>query len=106
MPAVELISWPSQEKEANLVLAANPDATSEELGTMAPLLTGMVLYRAIPGETVHDLALLVMAAVQRFAAVGASLIGQWQRIDKALRAATTIEELLAVDTTITTPVAP
>ena len=30
-------------------------------------------------------------------------VGQWQRVDKALRAATTVEELVAVDTAIIDP---
>ena len=71
-----------------------------------PVLDLMVLRRKVEGETVFDLAQLVMIAVQRFSAIGSSLIGQWQRIDKALRAATTIEELLSVDITIAAPVAP
>lgn len=71
-----------------------------------PVLDLMVLRRKVEGETVFDLAQLVMIAVQRFSVIGSSLIGQWQRIDKALRAATTIEELLSVDITIAAPVAP
>ena len=71
-----------------------------------PVLDLTVLRRKVEGETVFDLAQLVMIAVQRFSAIGSSLIGQWQRIDKALRAATTIKELLSVDITITAPVAP
>ena len=68
-----------------------------------PVLDLMVLRRKVEGETVFDLAQLVMNAVQRFSAIGSSLIGQWQRVDKALRAATTVEELVAVDTAIIDP---
>ena len=71
-----------------------------------PVLDLMVLRRKVEGETVFDLARLVLTAADRYSVLAADLVGQWQRVDKALRAATTIEELLSVDITIAAPVAP
>ncbi len=68
-----------------------------------PVLDLMVLRRKVEGETVFDLARLVLAAADRYSVLAADLVGQWQRVDKALRAATTVEELVAVDTAIIDP---
>ena len=69
-----------------------------------PVLDLMVLRRKVEGETVFDLARLVLAAADRYSVLAADLVGQWQSIDRALRAATTLEELIQVNITIHDPV--
>ena len=64
----------------------------------------MISQRKVANETVFDLAKLVLAAANRYAYLAANLVGQWQRVDKALKAATTVEELVAVDASIVDPV--
>ena len=69
-----------------------------------PVLDLMVLRRKVEGETVFDLTRLVLAAADRYSVLAADLVGQWQAIDRALRAATTLEELIQVNITIHDPV--
>ena len=102
-PAVEQASWSLQLAEANYVKAyfESPDIMPAD---QTPVLELMVSQRKVPNETVFDLARLVLAAANRYAMTAANLVGQWQRVDKALRAATTVEELVAVDVSIVDPV--
>ena len=101
-PAVEQATWSLQLAEANYVKAyfESPDTMPVD---QTPVLELMVSQRKVPNETVFDLAKLVLAAANRYATIAAILVGQWQRVDKALRAATTVEELVAVDTAIIDP---
>ena len=101
-PAIEQASWSLQLAEANYVKAyfESPDTMPAD---QTPVLELMVSQRKVPNETVFDLAKLVLAAANRYATIAANLVGQWQRVDKALRAATTVEELVAVDTAIIDP---
>ena len=101
-PAVEQATWGLQLAEANYVKAyfESPDTMPVD---QTPVLDLMVSQRKVPNETVFDLAKLVLAAANRYATIAAILVGQWQRVDKALRAATTVEELVAVDTAIIDP---
>ena len=101
-PEVEQASWSLQLAEANYVKAyfESPDIMPAD---QTPVLELMVSQRKVPNETVFDLAKLVLAAANRYATIVANLVGQWQRVDKALRAATTVEELVAVDTAIIDP---
>ena len=102
-PAVEQATWGLQLAEANYVKAyfESPDTMPVD---QTPVLELMVSQRKVPNETVFDLAKLVLAAANRYAMTAANLVGQWQRVDKALRAATTLEELIQVDITIHDPV--
>ena len=102
-PAVEQASWSLQLAEANCVKAylESPDIMPAD---QTPVLDLMVSQRKVPNETVFDLARLVLAAANRYAMTAANLVGQWQRVDRALRAATTLEELIQVNVTIHDPV--
>ena len=68
-----------------------------------PVLELMVIRRQVEGETVFDLARLVLNAAARYTTLAADLVGQWQHIDRKLRAATTLEALQAVNITIEDP---
>ena len=102
-PAVEQATWSLQLAEANYVKAyfESPDIMPDG---NTPVLDLMVLRRKVEGETVFDLARLVLAAADRYSMLAADLVGQWQSIDRALRAATTLEELIQVNITIHDPV--
>ena len=102
-PAIEQASWGTQLMEANFVKSYfdTPDIMPDG---NTPVLDLMVLRRKVEGETVFDLARLVLAAADRYSVLAADLVGQWQAIDRALRAATTLEELIQVNITIHDPV--
>ena len=100
-PTVEQASWAIQQTEAQWLKQHFDTDTMPEVAT--PVLSMMVAKRKVPGETVKDLAKLVLAAADRYSVLAADLVGQWQRVDRALRAATTVEELVAVDTAIIDP---
>ena len=102
-PAIEQASWGTQLMEANFVKSYfdTPDIMPDG---NTPALDLMVLRRKVEGETVFDLARLVLAAADRYSVLAADLVGQWQAIDRALRAATTLEELIQVNITIHDPV--
>ena len=102
-PAIEQASWGTQLMEANFVKSYfdTPDIMPDG---NTPVLDLMLLRRKVEGETVFDLARLVLAAADRYSVLAADLVGQWQAIDRALRAATTLEELIQVDITIHDPV--
>ena len=102
-PAIEQASWGTQLMEANFVKSYfdTPDIMPDG---NTPVLDLMVLRRKVEGETVFDLARLVLAAADRYSVLAADLVGQWQAIDRALRVATTLEELIQVNITIHDPV--
>ena len=102
-PAVEQASWSLQLAEANYVKGYFETPEIMPVG-YTPVLELMISQRKVANETVFDLAKLVLAAANRYAYLAANLVGQWQRVDKALKAATTVEELVAVDASIADPV--
>ena len=102
-PTVEQASWSLQLAEANYVKGYFETPEIMPAG-YTPVLELMISQRKVANETVFDLAKLVLAAANRYAYLAANLVGQWQRVDKALKAATTVEELVAVDASIVDPV--
>lgn len=102
-PAIEQASWGTQLMEANFVKSYFDTPDIMPAGN-TPVLDLMVLRRKVEGETVFDLARLVLTAADRYSMLAADLVGQWQNIDRALRAATTLEELIQVNVTIHDPV--
>lgn len=94
-PVLEQQTWSTQLAEAQALAAwrATPEALPAEV---APLLTALAAARA-QGETVFALADKVLAAASRHVAAAAPLVGAWQRIERQLRQADTLEALLAVD---------
>ena len=101
-PPVEQASWITQLTEAKVLEGyfATPEALP---ANSAPTLELMVIRRQVEGETVFDLARLVLNAAARYTTLAADLVGQWQHIDRKLRAATTLEALQAVNITIEDP---
>jgi hypothetical protein len=83
----EMTSWSKQEAEARAYMADNTIAT--------PLLSGMVTARGL-GETVADLAKIVIAKADAYQAAYASILGAYQAKQKAIAAAKTVEEVQAI----------
>ena len=100
-PAVEQVSWAIQQTEAQWLKQHFDTDTMPEVAT--PVLSMMVAKRKVPGETVKELAKLVLAEADRLSLLAADLVGQWQYVSKSLTAALTVEALTAVDIAITDP---
>jgi hypothetical protein len=83
----ELVSWTKQESEARAYVADNTVAT--------PLLSGMVITRGL-GETVADLANKIIAKADAYQTLYASILGTYQSKQRAIDAATTVDEVNAV----------
>jgi hypothetical protein len=101
-PPVEQASWVTQLTEAKVV-EGYFDAPEALPANSAPTLELMLIRRQVEGETVFDLARLVLNAAARYMTLSADLVGQWQHIDRKLREATTLEALQAVNITIEDP---
>jgi hypothetical protein len=84
----ELNSWNKQEAEARAYVADNTIAT--------PLLSGMVVTRGL-GETVADLANKIIAKADAYQKAYAAILGAYQAKQKALDAATTVDEVNAIN---------
>lgn len=91
-PEFERMSWRDQEAQA-LAHLADPDAETPMLATMA----------AIRGITVTDLANRVVANAATFREEGAKLMGLRQALEEQIAAATTVEQVLAVQWPEDTP---
>lgn len=83
----EIASWAKQEAEARAYIADKTITT--------PLLSGMVVARGL-GETVADLAKIVIAKADAYQAAYATILGAYQAKQKAIAAATTVEEVQAI----------
>lgn len=84
-PDMELLTFDQQKREAETHLA---DATAE-----CPLLSPLAEARGI---TLDDLAGRVLAKAAAFSAASGALIGQRQRMEDALDACTSVEEVQAL----------
>jgi hypothetical protein len=84
-PETEVLSWDKQEREA-YALDADP-------ASYTPLIDGIAASRGI---TRAELASLIIAKVEQFAAFTGPLIGKRQSLEKAIEAATTVEEVAAI----------
>ena len=82
----EKLSWPKQEAEAKALLA-DPNAP-------APLLRGIADTRGIALTTLRD---KVLANVEASEALTALILGTQQRYEDAVKAATTVEEVQAIE---------
>jgi hypothetical protein len=83
----EIASWTKQEAEARAYIANNSVAT--------PLLSGMVAARGL-GETVEQFAKIVIAKADAYQAAYATILGSYQAKQKAIAAATTVEQVEAI----------
>ena len=84
--ANEKLSWPKQEAEAK-VLLADPNAP-------APLLRGIADTRGIALTVLRD---KVLANVEASEALTALILGTQQKYEDAVKAATTVEEVQAIE---------
>ena len=82
----EKLSWPKQEAEAKALLA-DPDAP-------APLLRGIADTRGIALTVLRD---KVLANVEASEALTALILGTQQKYEDAVKAATTVEEVQAIE---------
>lgn len=100
-PSLEQHSWPTQLAEARRVqaYAAAPDTLPAEV---APLLSLMAVSRGL-GESVVELAGKVLAAATEHAVTISPLLGRWQQIRRELEQASSLDALLAVDTSLSRP---
>jgi hypothetical protein len=83
----EIASWTKQEAEARAYIANNSVAT--------PLLSGMVAARGL-GETVEQFAKIVIAKADIYQTAYATILGAYQAKQKAIAAATTVEQVEAI----------
>jgi uncharacterized protein YgiM (DUF1202 family) len=83
----ELASWTKQEAEARAYMADNSVAT--------PMLSALVAARGL-GETVANLAKLVIDKANAYQTAYASILGTYQAKQKAIDAAKTVEEVQAI----------
>jgi hypothetical protein len=84
----ELASWTKQEAEARAYVADNTVAT--------PLLSGLVTARGL-GETVAQLANLIIDKANAYETAYANILGTYQAKQKAIDTATTVEEIQAIN---------
>ncbi len=84
-PESEVLSWPKQEAEARAFVADAAAAT--------PLLDALAAARDIDKA---ELAARVIAKADAFAAISGALIGNRQKLEDQLAAATTAEEAAAI----------
>ena len=98
-PDVEKLTWSAQEGEARVALSyaqyfeehgAFPD------GIEFPVLTALIASRGM-GETVLQLAEKVMRNVAAYRQMAGPLVGWWYGVKAKLTAATTVEEVMAVE---------
>jgi cystathionine beta-lyase/cystathionine gamma-synthase len=87
----ELASWAKQEEEARAYVEDNTVAT--------PLLSGMVASRGL-GETVLEFAHKIIAKSNAYQVAYAVVLGTYQAKQKTIDAATTVEEVQAIDSKI------
>ena len=100
-PSLEQHSWPTQLAEARRVqaYAAAPDTLPADA---APLLSLMAVSRGL-GESVVELAGKVLAAATEHAVTISPLLGRWQQIRRELEQASSLDALLAIDTSLSRP---
>lgn len=84
-PETEVLSWPKQEREAYALVE---DGTAQ-----TPLIDGIAAARGISRG---DLAILIIAKTEQFAAATGPIFGKRQVLEKQIEAATTAEEVDAV----------
>jgi hypothetical protein len=84
---VEMVSWTKQEAQARAYVADNTVAT--------PFLSGIVESRGL-GETVSQLANLIIAKADAYEIAYATILGAYQVKQKAINAATTVADVLAI----------
>lgn len=94
-PEREIASWPQQEKEARLWVEylAAVAAGSAPPQPPTPMLDALSAAR---GVTKDRLAQTVVQKANAFAAAAGALIGKRQALEDAINAATTVEELEAI----------
>ena len=85
-PELEVLSWPQQVKEAE-ALAADSSADT-------PLLSAIATARSLE---LDDLATRVLAKADAYSAASGALIGRRQAAEDKLDAATTVQEVVAVE---------
>lgn len=97
-PESEVLTFDQQVKEAALY-QLNPEISAIEI----PLISGIASARGI---SLEELVPKINKKHMSYALLSGNLIGQRQAIEDKIDAATTIDEVLAIDTTITIPVIP
>lgn len=94
-PESEVLTFDQQVKEAALY-ELNPEISTSEI----PLISGIASAR---GLSLEELVPKINAKHMTYALLSGNLIGQRQAIEDRIEAATTIDEVLAIDTTINIP---
>lgn len=85
--AAEIEAWPKQEQGAKDIQAGNTDTDS------AKFVAGIAAQRGMATET---LVTKIMGHVETYAALSATVIGEQQRLDDLIKAATTQADLDAI----------